>query len=1102
MTALTINKNPKNPYKGLHPYEEKDKKRFYGRETEKKKLLRLVKHNYVTVVFGKSGIGKTSLLNAGLSPQLKNEGFWPIQLGLDYGKPGLLKQAKKIIISEFEDSEILKKDDAFKVKEFRPDETLWEYFHRVKNFDNKKGKGLTPVLVLDQFEEMFTIGKNHEELNDWINELFYLIEDEFPEALRNKILKDELKGEEEFPYTSDPPNLKIIIVLREDYLSHLNALKDRIHSIDRVRFQVKPLDGQQAKDIIQKPGRIKDKKVINHILRLSYLDDVREDKEIQDEKLEVEPWLLSLICYQIIKEKKVKSFTKEDRHRILTRFYDSVMKGFPEEVENFIELKLLTDGGFRTPYYLSPKQPLRKCINQLVKLRILRKSHDGNKSNIEIIHDVLVPIIREKRNKRLQKIKNEELKKEFNRRLIQKRKNVIIAVLSGLALVFIALGVYAFYQKIRANKQYMNAQVNRLTAEALVESFKDNTRAIRIAEAAFEMGLPNPPARTYQILSDIGYSSFEEPFYITAVHHKGTIYKAVFAPDGNRFLTASEDGTARLWDMEGNCLLDFKHNARVFSAVFSPDGKQILTASWDGTARLWDIGGKLLKNLKHNGTVFSAVFSSDGQRILTASKDGFAKVWDMEGKPILNFKHNKAVSSAVFSRDGNRILTTCWDNVVRTWNIKGTVISTFEPETAVSSAVFFPDGNRILAVVEDDTAKVFSQEGKPIVVLKHDKKILSAEFSPDGNRIITALENGTAKLWDVEGNFISNKKMHGKTLSSAVFSPDGSMLLTASRDGTAKVWSMRDKLLVADLIKYKGQLSSAVFSPDGKKIFTASEDGSAKEWDKEGKQIEKNFRHEGAVFFAAYSPDGSRILTVSEGGTAKTWNREGEVIADLKQIGYITSAVFLADGQRILTAFGTNSLKVLDIEGNLLSSLELDEIASFAMFSPDGQHILTTSADKSAKLWSLNGRFLKNFDHSEIVSCTSFSPNSKLVTTASINGTAKLWDLQGNLLAKLDEHTAGINSTVFSPDGLRILTASKDGTVKLWDLEGNLLANLNKRMGEVKTAVFSPDGQRILTASHDGTVKLWHTPEAIYHWLKTAKVQKLPGEERQRLGIK
>ena len=114
------------------------------------------KHNYVTVVFGKSGIGKTSLLNAGLFPQLKDEGFWPILLPLDYGEPGLLKQAKKIIESEFKNNEILKKDGTWKVKEFGSGETLWEYFHRIKNIDNKKEKGVTPVLVLDQFEEMFT----------------------------------------------------------------------------------------------------------------------------------------------------------------------------------------------------------------------------------------------------------------------------------------------------------------------------------------------------------------------------------------------------------------------------------------------------------------------------------------------------------------------------------------------------------------------------------------------------------------------------------------------------------------------------------------------------------------------------------------------------------------------------------------------------------------------------------------------------------------------------------------------------------------------------------------------------------------------------------
>ena len=95
-------KKKENPYKGLYPYEEKDKRIFYGREADKKKLFRLVKYNFLTAVFGKSGIGKTSLLNAGLFPQLREEGFLPIRLRLNYSEeaPPLPKQIRQTIKKE------------------------------------------------------------------------------------------------------------------------------------------------------------------------------------------------------------------------------------------------------------------------------------------------------------------------------------------------------------------------------------------------------------------------------------------------------------------------------------------------------------------------------------------------------------------------------------------------------------------------------------------------------------------------------------------------------------------------------------------------------------------------------------------------------------------------------------------------------------------------------------------------------------------------------------------------------------------------------------------------------------------------------------------
>jgi len=414
-----------NPYKGLYSYEEKDKDLFYGRETEAKDLFKLVKHNFLTVLFGKSGIGKTSLINAGLFPRIRENEYLPIKVRLDYSSsaPGLFDQVRETIQKEIKRYNIEEKEreGETQAKAFGPGETLWEYFHRVIHLDASGSIVITPVLVFDQFEEIFTLGKNHKGVDVLMDELYYLIENQFPDSLKKRILK----GEGEFFYGDVKPNVRVILSLREDYLPHLNSLKSRVPSIDRVLFRVIHLNGKQGREIIGLPGGITDNNLIDDIIRMFYPGD--SDEEIPDEKLEIEPSILSLLCFQLLeKEKEGTAFiTKTDKDQILADFYHSVIDAFPKKVENFIESKLLTEGGFRTPLYLERNHPLRETVDTLVDRRILRKVHYGGKEHIEIIHDVLASAIKERR-----------YKKRVDEKRIERLKWILFFV---LALAFLGM---------------------------------------------------------------------------------------------------------------------------------------------------------------------------------------------------------------------------------------------------------------------------------------------------------------------------------------------------------------------------------------------------------------------------------------------------------------------------------------------------------------------------------------------------------------------------------------------------------------------------------------------------------------------------------------
>ena len=202
------------------------------------------------------------------------------------------------------------------------------------------------------------------------------------------------------------------------------------------------------------------------------------------------------------------------------------------------------------------------------------------------------------------------------------------------------------------------------------------------------------------------------------------------------------------------------HVQSVMEASFSPDGRRVVTASADGTARVWDAEGRgepvVLKG--HEREVRSATFSPDGRRIVTASKDLTARVWDAEGRgePVVLRGHERGVLSASFSPDGRRVLTASEDGTARVWDAEGrgepVVLRGHQAGVGVRSASFGPDGRRVLTASGDGTARVWDAEGRgePVVLMGHERGVLSASFSPDGRRVVTTSFDGTARVWRVD----------------------------------------------------------------------------------------------------------------------------------------------------------------------------------------------------------------------------------------------------------------------------------------------------------------------------------------------------------------
>ncbi|MCB8925159.1 MAG: hypothetical protein H6652_05985 [Ardenticatenaceae bacterium] len=613
-------------------------------------------------------------------------------------------------------------------------------------------------------------------------------------------------------------------------------------------------------------------------------------------------------------------------------------------------------------------------------------------------------------------------------------------------------------------------QANQLAGLVPFEVENDPERALLMAVAGFRLSQqPN----TYSSL----VTALQTPYRTSLRGHKDAVWSATFSPDGERIVTASSDGTVRMWDLVGNELAVLSgHGGWVRSATFSPNGERIVTAT-DGTVRLWDQVGNELVVLSVNG-VRSATFSPDGEQIVTASRDGTARLWDLAGDELAVLNgHGDWVNSATFSPDGKQIMTASDDGTVRLWDLAGNELAMLSGfGDLVNSATFSLDLERVVTANGDRTARLWDLAGNELGKFSgHGSEVYSATFSPNGEQIVTANDDGTARLWDLAGNELAVLNGHEGGVWSATFSPDGKQILTASRDGTARLWDLAgDELAV--LNGHGDWVNSATFSPDGKQIMTASDDGTVRLWDLAGNELAVLNGHEGGVWSATFSPDGEQIVTASRDGTARLWDLAGYELAVL--IGHedwVNSATFSPDGERIVTASRDGTVRVWDLAGNELAILSGNGGGVWsAMFSPDGEQIVTAGDDGTARLWDLTGNELVTFNgHMNVVNLATFSPDGERIVTASRDWDARLWDLAGNALAILNRHGDWVRTATFSPDGEQILTASDDGTARLWDLAGNELMVLNEHEKWVWSAMFSPDGERIVTANWDWTARIW-----------------------------
>jgi ABC-type phosphate transport system ATPase subunit len=454
---------------GLQSYTEAQSDNFYGRDEETDRLTNLVKANTLTIVFGKSGTGKTSLLNAGVFPRLRKDYCLPFRIRLEFNEdsPNLVMQIKNILKSEIDKY-------GFKAESYPLNETLWEYFHKEQLW-----KSVTPILIFDQFEEIFTLAKKStrfesKELNDFWEELADLIENSIPEKLKEKFLNEK----EQIDYSYNNQKIKILFSFREEFLPEFENITSKIPSIKYSRFRLMPMNGNQAYDVITKTWKNNIDAVEAHKIVGFFTNE--KDKNKSYDVMEIEPSLLSQVCSYIDKERiieggnKISSefLNKYPKEIILHSIYDEVLAEGNNAIKNnaqgvnsskplneFVEDKLITDEGYRTKYGLN------EVDNNLVPgIEVLKRKYflrdDGN--TIELSHDVLAPLIKDDRAHRRKEIALATARAKAKKRAVK--------IVSG-SLIFsiLAAGAIWFFTTKKALKDKAEAEKETVIIKQNIE---------------------------------------------------------------------------------------------------------------------------------------------------------------------------------------------------------------------------------------------------------------------------------------------------------------------------------------------------------------------------------------------------------------------------------------------------------------------------------------------------------------------------------------------------------------------------------------------------------------------------------------------------------